>query len=129
MLKAGIFGTIAAGIAVAITFFIADAASGPLMATPPGGDLLEEIPLVGALVGTITGGIVGTIVAALLNRFMSNAVPLFVGFCVVGLIAYGAFSFSATEELSAGIWLNIMHIVAAIPIVGGLVQAMTPGKA
>ena len=128
MLKAGVFGTIAGLVAVAITFFVADAASGPLLATQPGGDVLEEIPIGGALFGVLFGGLFGTGLAAAMQRFMGNAVPAFVGFCIVGLIGYGAFSFSAADEISTGIWLNVMHIVAAVPIVGGLVRAMKPGE-
>lgn len=100
------------------------------MATPPGGDALEEIAIGAALSGTVVGGIAGLVIAALSKRLLgNNAVAAFVGICVVGLIVYGVFTFSATEELASGIWLNLMHIVAAIPIVGLLVPATTSPNA
>ncbi len=39
---------------------------------------------------------------------------------VFAMIMYAIIPFTATEEVSTAIWLNVMHIVAAIPIVGSL---------
>lgn len=123
LLKSGLIGTVGAVVAVAITFLIGDAISGPLLATSPGTDAPEAVAIGAALAGTVVGGIAGIILAAISKQFLgAKAAAIFVGICVVGLVAYGAFSFTATEEISAGIWLNVMHIVAAIPIVGLLVQ-------
>lgn len=123
MLKATLFGTIAAVIGVIVTVLIADAVSGPLMVTPPGADAPEELPMAAAISGTVVGGIAGLILAALSARLLgANAANAFVGICIVGLIGYGAYSFSATEQIATGVWLNVMHVVAAIPIVGLLFQ-------
>lgn len=124
MLKATLFGIIGALVAVAITMVIGDAVSGPLIATPPGADAPEEIAIGAALFATVFGGVVGLGLAALLGRFVANPVPVFLGICVVGLVAYGAFSFSAAEETSTGVWLNIAHIAAAGPIVGALTKEL-----
>lgn len=121
--KAGLIGTVVGAIGVAITFLIADAVSGPLMATSVGADVAEEVPMVAAVGGAVFGGIIGIILAAISKQFLgAKAASVFVGICVVALVAFGALSFSATEEISAGIWLNVMHIVAAVPIVGLLAQ-------
>lgn len=122
MLKAGILGTIGAVIAVAITYFIADAASGPLLVTQ--NDLTEEAPLAGALLFTALGGVLGLGIAALAKRFLGNPVPAFLGICLVGLIAFAIFPFTVAEETATAIWLNVMHIAAAIPIVGLLTQSL-----
>lgn len=124
MFKAGALGTLGAIIAVAVTFFVADAVSGPLMATPPGAEAPEAVALGAAIGGTVVGAIVGLVLAIICNRFLKKPGPVFLGVCAVGLVAYGALSFSATEEVATGLWLNIMHIAAAVPIVGLLVQAM-----
>lgn len=123
MLKSTLAGTVAAVIGVAITVVIADAVSGPLMVTSPGADAPEELALGAAIAGTVTGAIAGLTLAALCARFLaSKAAAVFLGICLVGLVAYGLFSFSATEEVVGGVWLNVMHVVAAIPIVGLLYQ-------
>lgn len=129
MLKAGILGTIAAVVAVVITFFIADAASGPMLVTAAGSDVAEEAPMVGAIMFTVLGGVIGLAIAALTKRFLGNPVPAFLGICLVGLIVFGIFPFTAAEETATAIWLNVMHVVAAIPIVGMLTQAMQSSDA
>lgn len=129
LLKASLFGTIGALAAVAVTFLIGDAVSGPLMATSPGADAPEPVLIGAALAGTAVGAVAGIGLAALCKRFLAKPAPVFVGICVVGLIAYGAFSFAASETVSAGVWLNVMHIAAAVPIVGALLQTLSPAAA
>ncbi len=129
MVRAGLIGTLVAVVAVAIAFFIGDAVSGPLMVTPPGGDAPEELVLAPAVFSTVIGGIVGLGLATLFKRVVGNPVPAFVGFCIVALIAYGAFSFTAAEEFATGVWLNVFHIAAALPIVGALARAMQGASA
>ena len=114
-------GIVAAVVAVVVVFLIADSASGPLLAEQPGGDGAEEVPLGGAVFGTVIGGLVGTGLAALAGR-MSRSVQVFVGTCVVALVLYGLFAFSAADDTATGIWLNVMHIAAALPIVGLLAR-------
>ena len=124
MLKAAIVGVIGAVVAVAITLLIADAVSGPLLVTAAGADVAEEAPLAGAIMFTVLGGVIGLGIAALAKRFLGNPVPVFLGICIVGLIVFGIFAFTAAEETATAIWLNVMHVVAAIPIVGLLTQAL-----
>lgn len=121
LIRNAAMGVLAAVIAVVIVYLIADAVSGPLLATPPGGDAAEEVALGGAIFGTVVGGIVGAAIAFLSGR-MSRSVEIFVGICVVALVLYGLFALSAAEDSATGIWLNIMHIAAAVPIVGLLVR-------
>ena len=113
-------GIIGAIVAVVIVYLIADAASGPLMATGPGGDL-EEVPVAGAIVAVIIGGLVG-VALAFLVRNRDRAVQTYVGICLVALVLYGIFAFVQADDLATGIWLNIMHIVAAVAIVGMLTR-------
>ncbi|MEL7156396.1 MAG: DUF6069 family protein [Actinomycetota bacterium] len=119
LLRSALMGTVVAVVAVVIVFLVADAASGPLLATQPGGDVPEEVPLGGAIFGTILGGLVGTGLAAL-SRRTPRPVPVFVGICVVGLVLYGIQALTAADTTGTGLWLNVMHIAAAVPIVGSL---------
>lgn len=119
--RAGLIGTVAAVVAVIVVFLIADAASGPLRVTPPGGDAVEDLAIGQAIVATLVGGVVGTGLAALLRRFGRSATA-FLAVCVVGLALYAIAPFTAAEETATAIWLNVMHLAAAVPIVGLLVR-------
>ena len=119
LLRRAVAGIVAAVIAVVVVFAIADAASGPLLAAQPGSDVTEEIPLGAAIFGTVVGGLVGTVIALL---SVSRPVEVFVGVCVVALVLYGLFALSAADDSATGIWLNVMHIAAAVPIVGLLAR-------
>lgn len=126
MFKAALLGTIVAIAGVIVTALVADAISGPLLVTSPGAEGPEALALGAAIAGTVAGGIAGLILAAIIGRFFAaKASTVFIGICVAGLVAYGAFSFSAAEQFSTGLWLNVMHVVAAIPIVGLLLQQLS----
>ncbi len=121
LLRTAIVGIVAAVVAVVVVYLIADAVSGPLLAAPPGGGDAEEVPLGGAIVATVIGGVVGAGLAFVSGRTPSP-VKIFVGICIVGLVLYGLFALSQAESTSTGIWLNVMHIAAAVPIVGLLAR-------
>lgn len=119
LIRSAIVGTVVAVGAVAIVYLLADAISGPLLADQFGADEPQETPLAGALIATIVGGVGGTVLAVISSRF-KPAATIFVGICVVGLVLYGIFAMNAADSQSTGIWLNVMHLVAAAPIVGQL---------
>ena len=50
----------------------------------------------------------------------------FVVICVVGLVLYGIVPFTAAEETATAVWLNLMHLAVALPIVGGLAVRYLP---
>jgi len=129
LLRAGGLGIIGALILVFITFLIADAVSGPLSVTPPGGDGPEALAIGDTIVPTVLGGLIGVGLAALTRRFFSNPSRVFIGICIAGLILYGIAPFSAAEETATAIWLNVMHIAAAIPIVGLLSRWLDASQA
>lgn len=113
-------GIVAAVVAVVVVFFIADAASGPLMANDPSGEL-AEVAVGAAVVAVIIGGLVGTLIAFLVKN-LSQAAQVFLGICAVGLVLYGIFALIQADDIATGVWLNVMHIAAAIPIVGMLTR-------
>lgn len=120
MVKAAGTGIVAAVIGVVITFFIADAISGPLLVTAAGADSPDELNVIAPAIFTVIGGLVGLGIAAVCERFLSNPPAAFLGICAVGLTLYAIYPFIAAEEVSTAIWLNVMHLVAAAPIMGGL---------
>ncbi|MEM9133213.1 MAG: DUF6069 family protein [Actinomycetota bacterium] len=128
LIRTAAVGTVAAIVAALIVYFIADAASGPLLVTPAGADEAQELPLGAVIASTIFGGIVGTLVA-LVARRLSRPRTLFLSVCIVGLLLSFITPFTGSEETSTAIWLVIMHIAVAIPIVGSLARFLPEQKA
>ncbi len=126
--KQGGIGLIVALHVVAITYVAADAASGPLLVTQPGGDAPEAIPMGFALGFTVLGGAVGIGLAFLANRTGRPRITLVVA-AAVALVLYGIVPFVAAEETSTAIWLNAMHLAAAVPIVGLLARSLPDRRA
>ncbi len=122
VLKAGVMGIAAALPLVLVVYLLADAVSGPLLVTQPGADVAEEVPLGAALGFTALGGVVGIGLALVVARRWSAST--FVKICVVALVVYAVMPFVSAEEVAAAIWLNVMHAVAAVPIVGLLGRAI-----
>ena len=118
LMKAAGTGTSGAVVFVIAVWFVADAASGPILADNPDGDL-AEVRLAGAIIATIIGGILGTGLAFLL-RGRARGERRFLNICGALLIVYGAWAFSQAEDLVTGIWLNVMHLAAAAPIIDQL---------
>lgn len=127
LLRSAVVSIAIAVVAVVIVYFIADAVDGPLLVTPPGGDAPEELPIPPAVLGTVVGGIVGAGLAVLSRRF-AKPEQVFVGICIVALVLYGAFSISSADTTAAGVWLNAMHLAAAVPIVGLLTRWLQVGR-
>ena len=118
LMRAAGTGIVTAVVFVAAVFFVADAASGPLIAETPDGEL-GEASVVGAVVFTILGGIIGTGIAYLLRK-RPRAELRFINICAVFLVIFGAWAFNQANDLTTGIWLNVMHLAAAAPIIDQL---------
>ena len=121
--KAAGLGTTAALVLVVITYLIADAASGPLLVTQPGGDNAEEVAVGAVVAFTVLGGVVGLGLALVVSR-RSWPASMFAAVCAAALLLYGVVPFTAAEQTSTAIWLNAMHVAAAVPIVGLLARSL-----
>lgn len=122
----GLVPTAAMATAVAvvlalIVYFIAQAATDNLL-VDTGGDQPEEVPAFGVVTASIVGGALGTLVAWLTGRFTSRPRQIFLVVCVFGLLLSFTNPFVAAEETATAIWLSLMHIVVAIPVVGSLAR-------
>jgi len=120
---------VAALALVTIVFLIAQAATENLSVTPPGGDAVRDVGLGDALFFTVVGGIVGTALAWAMNRFLARPRMAFLVTCLVGLGLYGIVPFAAAEETATGVWLNLMHLAVAVPVVGGLAMYLPDASA
>ncbi len=105
---------------VTVVWIVADTSSGPLLAEDPDG-VLAEVALGGALVATVIGGMLGTLMAFVL-RGRPGAPRRFMNICATMLVLYGVFAFVQAEDLVTGVWLNVMHLAAAAPILDQLTR-------
>lgn len=121
LIRIAAISLITALVAVSLVYTIADSLSGPLMAAQPGSDESTQLTLANAVGATFFGGIIGTILAFVVSR-LKRSVQIFAGICLVGLVLYGVVAYNAADDTTTGLWLNIMHLTAAIPIVGGLAR-------
>jgi prolipoprotein diacylglyceryltransferase len=118
LIKAAGRGILAAIAFVIATWVVADTSSGPLLVENPDGGLAQA-RLLAAVVFTVIGGIIGTGIAYVLrNRERGDL--RFLNICLGFLIVYGAWAFNQAEDITTGIWLNVMHLAAAAPIIDQL---------
>ena len=81
------------------------------------------ITIAAVLVFTVLGGAIGIGLALVANRFRRPRTT-FVNAAVVALLLYGIMPFAAAEATSTAIWLNAMHLAAAVPIIGLLARSL-----
>jgi len=113
---------VTAAALVGIVYLVATWAGDDLMVAPEfGGGDAKTLPIGIAVAATAAGGILGAFLAMLARRFMSRSRTAFVVAIAVGLVLYGILAFLRAEATSTAVWLNMMHIAAAIPIVGALI--------
>lgn len=112
-------GTSMAVLLVAAAYLLANEVAGPLVVT--GG---KEITL-GNVVGfTIFGSTVGAALAYVVGRSARRPRLTFLSVTVIALAGYGVVPFTAAESAQTAIWLNIFHVIVAIPVIGMLTRYM-----
>lgn len=114
----GTAGVVGGVLLAVVAAFVADTVSGPIR-VEAFGDPVAAIALSDVILYTALGGVVGMVGALAFRRLRSG--PLVFGaLCVVVLIAAGALSLVAAETTAGGVWLNVIHLAAAGPIVTAL---------
>lgn len=112
----------AAGTGIAIVlasaaYLLASAVSGPLVVADAG-----EVTL-GHVVGfTILGATVGAALAYLAGRYSRRPLLTFLAVTIIALAGYGVVPFTAAESTQTAIWLNVFHVVVAIPVIAMLTR-------
>lgn len=118
LLATGLSATGAAVVAVLIIYAAAWLMDDPLLVEPESGGAAEKLAVEIATLATIAGGAIGLGLAAVARRVAARPAPAFVITCLVGLTAYGLLAVLRSPHTSTAVWLNLMHLAAAIPIVG-----------
>lgn len=116
-------GTGMAVVLVAAAYLLANRVAGPLVVTDAG-----EITLANVLGFTILGGTVGAVFAYVTGRFARRPQLTFLALTLIALAGYAVVPFTASESAETAIWLNILHVVVAIPVIGMLTRYLPKNR-
>ena len=120
-LPAGAAAAAAAALAVATVIFVA----APEVTVDADGGTAEVVSLGDVLVATGVGSLGAVALAALLRRFSRRPRPTFLVVCAVTLTFHGLLAATVAESLGSAVWLNVLHLGVAAPLVVGLVPSLT----
>lgn len=116
-------GTSIAVVLAALVYYLARQEAGALVVAGVG-----EVTLVSVVGYTVLGGTLGAMLAFASRRFARQPRFTFLTVAVIGLAGYAVVPFTAAESLETAIWLNLIHLVVAIPVVGALDRYVSTGR-
>ena len=102
---------------VAAAYFLANTVTGPLVVTDAG-----QITLGNVIGFTIIGGTVGAALAYVVERFARSPRLVFLSATLIALSGYAVVPFTASASTQTVLWLNIFHVIVAIPVIGTLTR-------
>lgn len=121
-----LIGFWAAGVAILLVsaaYLLANAVSGPLVVTDVG-----EVALSHVVGFTVLGATVGATLAYLAERFARRPRLTFLTVTIIALAGYAVVPFTAAESTQTAIWLNVFHLVVAIPVIGMLTRYLPESR-
>ena len=80
------------------------------------------------VVATVVGGVIGLVLALVAAR-TPRPRTVFLAVGVVGTLVSFASPFSSAEETSTALWLNVMHVVVAVAVLGALATVLPERRA
>ena len=113
-------GTGIAAVLVTLAFVVADRIAGPLVVSGAG-----QVTLGNVIGFTIIGGTVGATLAYLTGRFARKPRLTFLAVVLSAIAGYAVVPFTAAETLETAVWLNVFHLVVAVPVVGVLTRHLS----
>ena len=102
---------------VTVAFQVAKQVSDPLVVSGTG-----EVTLGNAIGMTIIGATVGAAVAYGIGRFTQRPRRVFVAATLIALAGYAVVPFTAAESVGTALWLNVFHVVVAVPVIVALTR-------
>lgn len=85
---------------------------------------IETVGLRNSLSATAVGALLGWLAAAIALRWTNRPRLIFIVVTVAGFIGWGIMAFTQAETIETALWLNGLHIVAAVPIIGTLAREL-----
>ena len=71
---------------------------------------------------TVFGASVGAALALAIRRFSRKPRSTFLVATLIALAGYAVVPFTAAESIATALWLNLFHLVVAVPVVGMLAR-------
>jgi len=71
---------------------------------------------------TIFGAAVGAALAIAVGRVSRRPNPRFLALTLIAMAGYAVVPFTAAESIGTALWLNLFHVLVAVPVVGTLVR-------
>ena len=112
-------GTGIAAILVAVAFQIAKEVADPLVVSGTG-----EVTLGNVIGMTVIGATVGAAFAYGIGRFTQRPRRVFVVVTLIALVGYAVVPFTAAESVGTALWLNVFHVVVAVPVIVALTRCL-----
>ncbi|MFZ0012586.1 MAG: DUF6069 family protein [Acidimicrobiia bacterium] len=116
-------GTGIAIVAVASVYLLANEVAGPLVVTSAG-----EVTMSDVIGFTILGGTVGAVLTYVVGRFSRRPRMALLAVTLIALAGYAVVPFTAAETTTIAIWLNVFHVVVAIPVIGMLIRYLPKNR-
>ncbi len=126
MIKRWLLGLVVAIVAAYVVYGVARATGEEIVVAAGGGEPVA-VPPVAIAFATIVGA-VGALLVALLLRRVAKPRQTFLIVAVVVLVLSFIQPFTATDTVAAGIWLCVMHVAVAVPLMYFLGQALPVTK-
>lgn len=108
-------------VLVTLAYLVAQEVTGALLVMGAG-----EVTLGNVIGFTLMGGTVGAVLAYMSGRFSRQPRLVFLTVCSIALAGYAVVPFTAAVSVETALWLNLFHLLVAIPVVGMLSRALAP---
>jgi hypothetical protein len=104
-------------VLVTAAYLLVTNIAGPLVVASAG-----EVTLGNVIGFTVFGGTVGAATAYVIGRVARRPRLTFLTVALIALAGYAVVPFNAAESLETATWLNVFHVVVAIPAIGMLTR-------
>jgi hypothetical protein len=105
--------TTTAVLLVTAAQLIAQAFADPLIVSGAG-----EVTRGNVIGFTVLGATIGAALAAGIGRFTRRPRSTFLAATLMALAGYAVVPFTAAESSSTALWLNLFHLIVAVPVIG-----------
>ena len=126
--KIAVRAAVVASVGSVIIYLIADALGASMLASQPGGDGTEDVPLALVVVQSLLFPLVGATVAWFIARRMSNGGKIYTWLAIAVFIGLSISALANGDGASTVIALLSMHVAVLVPTLLWVVPALpSPG--
>lgn len=117
-------GAVGSALGLVSIVYVASMGLGVTLSARSGAGGFSEVTF-GQIFGmTLLGSSIGLAVAYATRRWVPKPRLTFVAITALALVGYGAVPFMAAETMATALWLNLFHLVVAVPVIWMLALAL-----